>query len=335
MKSSCSVIAMVVIAAFVAGFVPAPAQAGGSDEARPIHLYATESFGPIGRIATNSPSGDALIWGGEVITAAADKRVRVALDSVGLIILTPGTAVRVARGRATSESSGCDVLVASLMRGRIEVRLDAGAGAYVEATRSAFIASRGASFAVSIDGGRASLATLAGAVQVQDQPAPPQDVNIRLVDDLGRPVASGAQFSVRARSTRQVQVQVTDKNDKPLPDLPVLFSLGDPCVGTLGLGAAAGAAFMTQKTDKRGIAAVPLVAGAARCAASIIAKVEGTNASLTIKTNVTPNTSFFSPRNSILIGAGLVGAGLGVYFGTQGSASKEAITPVPPPNVKP
>src|SRR3989442_943422 len=112
--------------------------------------------------------------------------------------------------------------------------------------------------------------TFAGVVPAQDQP-PPQDVNIRVVDELGRPVASGAALSVRARSTRQIQVQVTDKNDKPLPDLPVLFSLGDPCIGSLGLGALAGPNFR-QKTDKRGIAAVPLLSGAARGPGRLIAR---------------------------------------------------------------
>src|SRR5205814_8856923 len=107
-------------------------------------------------------------------------------------------------------------------------------------------------------------------------------------------------FSVRARINRQIQVQVTDKTDKPLPDLPVLFSLGNPCLGSLGLGVVAGLS-MVQKTDKRGIAAVPLVAGAAKCAASILAKVEGTNASVTIQANVQSSTGFFNTTNTIVV----------------------------------
>ncbi|HJZ67616.1 MAG TPA: hypothetical protein VKF81_05820 [Blastocatellia bacterium] len=175
------------------------------------------------------------------------------------------------------------------------------------------------------------LSAFAGVVPAQDQP-PPQDVNIRVVDELGRPVASGAALSVRARSTRQIQVQVTDKNDKPLPDLPVLFSLGDPCIGSLGLGALAGPTFR-QKTDKRGIAAVPLLAGAARCSGSIIAKVEGTNASVSIQTTVKPSGRFFSTRN-MLIGAALAGAGvaIGLIVANSGSGSIKAL---PPTVVKP
>jgi hypothetical protein len=243
--------------------------------------------------------------------------------------------VRIASARASSDDAGYEVLVASIVAGSVDVKLNAGAGAYVEAGSSAFTASRGASFSVSVEEGRASLSTAAGVVRVQDQPVP-QDVNIRLVDDLGRPVSSGSQFSVRARSTRQVQVQVTDKNDKPLPDLPVLFSLGNPCLGTLGLGAVAGLT-LVQKTDKRGIAAVPLVAGAAKCAASIVAKVEGTNASVTIQANVQSSSGFSNTQNTILVvaAAAVAGTVTGVVVANSAGSSNTPITPVPPPTVKP
>jgi hypothetical protein len=335
-----------LIVALTTGLAPAPVSAGGhsTDQERPIRLYATARFGPIGAIKLNSVSGAAVaidgrvaqgetpIWGGELIKVRADRTVRVALDSIGQVTLAQGAMVRFAAARASSDDAGYEVLVASIVAGSVDVKLNAGAGAYVEAGRSAFTASRGASFSVSVQEGRASLSTVAGVVRVQDQAAVPQDVNIRVVDELGRPVSSGSQFSVRARSTRQVQVQVTDKNDKPLPDLPVLFSLGNPCLGSLGLGAVAGLT-LVQKTDKRGIAAVPLVAGAAKCAASIIAKVEGTNASVTIQTNVSPGPGLLSPRNLSILGAAVGGTIVGVVLANSGS--NEPITPVPPPVVKP
>jgi hypothetical protein len=335
-----------LIVALTAGLAPAPVSAGGhsTDQERPIRLYVTARFGPIGAIKLNSLSGAAVaidgriaqgeapIWGGELIKVRADRTVRVAFDSIGQVTLAQGAMVRFASARASSGDTGYDVLVASIVAGSVDVKLNAGAGAYVEAGRSAFTASRGASFSVSVEEGRASLSTVAGVVRVQDQAAVPQDINIRLVDDLGRPVSSGAQFSVRARSTRQVQVQVTDKNDKPLPDLPVLFSLGNPCLGSLGLGAVAGLT-MVQKTDKRGIATVPLIAGAAKCAASIVAKVEGTNASVTIRTNVSPGPGLLSPRNLSILGAAVGGTIVGVVLANSGS--NEPIAPVPPPVVKP
>ena len=337
-----------LILALTAGLAPAPVLANGrgADQEKPIRLYVTARFGPIGGINLNSFSGAAVaidsrvvrsetpIWGGELIKALADRPVRVTLDSIGQVTLSRGASVRLASGRASSNDTSYDVLIASVVTGSATVQLVAAAGAYVEAGASAFTASRGASFSVSVEDGKASLNAAAGVVRVQDQPAP-QDINIRLVDDLGRPVSSGSQFSVRARSTRQVQVQVTDKNDKPLPDLPVLFSLGDPCLGSLGLGAVAGMS-VVQKTDKRGIAAVPLVAGAARCAASIVAKVEGTNASVSIQTSVQPQARFFNTQNTILVVAGVAAAGIVTGFVVANSGGNNApITPVPPPGVKP
>jgi len=272
----------------------------------------TSSVAIDGRLAR----GDESIWGGELITVLHDRTVCIALDSIGVVSLSRGAMVRLNDGRSASGDSSYEVLVASVIHGNVELKLNATAGAYVEAPGSAFIASPGASFKVRVEDGRTSLITVAGTVRVQDQPVP-QDVNIRIVDDLGRPVSSGSQFSVRARSTRQIQVQVTDKNDKPLPDLPVLFSLGNPCLGTLGLGAVAGLTMM-QKTDKRGIAAVPLVAGAAKCAASIVAKVEGTNASVSIQTNVQSGPQLFTPRNTLLAAAA-AGAGIGIYVAVSNS----------------
>lgn len=337
---------ILLIAALTIGMAPASARASdnNADQGKLIRLFATARFGPIGAIKVNSLSEGAVaidgriakpeevIWGGELIKVLADHTARLTLDSIGQVTLARGALVRFSNARASSDEASYDVLVASILDGSVEVKLNAGTGAYVEAPGSAFVASRGATFSVKVEDGRSSLRTLGGAVSIQDQ-APPQDVNIRLVDDLGRPVSSGSQFSVRARSTRQVQVQVTDKNDKPLPDLPVLFSLGNPCLGTFGLGALAGLT-MVQKTDKRGIAAVPLVAGAAKCAASILAKVEGTNASVSIQTNVQPAGRLLNPRNSLLTAAA-VGAGIGIYVAVSNSGGSQQLTPVPPPTIKP
>jgi hypothetical protein len=272
------------------------------------------------------------IWGGELIKVVDGALARVAFESLGEVTLTRGAAVRFTTARAAEGGVSHPVLVAALEQGNIDLKLSPGAGAYVEAGGSAFTAEPGASFGVELREARASLVRNAGVVSVQDQPIP-QDVKIRMVDDLGRPVSSGSQLSVRARSTRQVQVQVTDKNDKPLPDLPVLFSLGDPCLGSLGLGVAAGASFR-QKTDKRGIAAVPLVAGAARCAASILVKVEGTNASVSIQTSVVQGKGFWNTQNTLLVVGAAAAAGIAIGFVVANSGS-EPIRAVPPPNIKP
>lgn len=346
MKVRCVATALFLMVALTAGLARGPVWASDSstDQERSIRLYASARFGPIGAIKMAFVNGGAvtidgriargeeLIWGGELIKVLSDRKAQVTLDSIGDVILARGAAVRFTTARGEFNESSYEVLVASLVEGSIDVKLNGEAGAYLEAPGSTFMASPGASFSVSVRQGRALLSTVSGVVRAQDQP-PPQDVNIRIVDELGRPVSSGSQLSVRARSTRQIQVQVTDKNDKPLPDLPVLFSLGDPCLGSLGLGVAAGGAFR-QKTDKRGIAAVPLVAGAARCAASIVAKVEGTNASVTIHATVKPNARFLNTQNTLIIIGALVVAGVVIGLLVSNSGS-EPLTPVPPPTISP
>lgn len=333
--------------AVIASLIPAPVRASGNglDGEKPVRLYASERFGPIGSIKLNSinasdvsvdgrrSQGETAIWGGELIRVLDDRRVRVAFESLGEVTLSRGATVRFIAGRGTRNETGYDVLIASLEQGSLDLKLNRDAGAYIEASGSTFTAEPGARFGVGVRDARASLIRLAGDVSVQDQPVP-QDVKIRLVDELGRPVSSGSQLSVRARSTRQVQVQVTDQNDKPLPDLPVLFSLGNPCLGSLGLGVAAAASFR-QKTDKRGIATVPFVAGAAKCAASILIKVEGTNASVSVQTSVVQSKGFLNTQNTLIIVGVAAAAGIAAGLVVANSGSTEPIRAVPPPNIKP
>jgi hypothetical protein len=347
MKIGYAATGLFLIAALTVGLAPAPVRASGdnTDQEKPIRLYASAHLAPIGAIRVNPMIGAAVavngriaradesIWGGDLIRLLPNRTACATFDSIGQVILAQGATVRLGSSRAASDETGYEVLVASLVEGSINVKLNPNAGAYIEAAGSAFTASRGASFTVRVAEGLASLTTVSGVVRTQDQ-TPPQDLNIRIVDDLGRPVSSGSQLSVRARSTRQVQVQVTDKNDKPVSDLPVLFSLANPCLGALGLGAIAGAT-LVQKTDKRGIAAVPLIAGAAKCAGSIIAKVEGTNVSVSIQTRVQPQARFWNTQNTVLVVAAVAAAGVIIGFLVANSGSNEPITPVPPPGVKP
>jgi len=343
-KSHTTGLAMLAV---IASLIPAPVRASGNglDGEKPVRLYASERFGPIGSIKLNSltardvsvdgrrSQGETTIWGGELIRVLDDRRVRVAFESLGEVMLSRGATVRFTAGRGTRNDTGYDVLIASLEQGSLDLNLNRDAGAYIEAAGSTFTAEPGASFVIGVRDAQASLIRLAGDVSVQDQPVP-QDVKIRLVDELGRPVSSGSQLSVRARSTRQVQVQVTDQNDKPLPDLPVLFSLGNPCLGSLGLGVAAAASFR-QKTDKRGIAAVPFVAGAAKCAASILIKVEGTNASVSVQTSVVQSKGFLNTQNTLIIVGVAAAAGIAAGVVVANSGSSQPIRAVPPPNLKP
>ena len=223
--------------------------------------------------------------------------------------------------------------IASLLRGNVAVELHSDAGAYVEAAGSRFTASRGASFRIGMQEGRAVLYTITGTVNTEVQQGRP-NYKIRPVDELGRPVDLGRTLSVRARSTRNFQIQVTDENDKPIPDLPILFSLGSPCLGSLGIGAAAGSDFR-KKTDNKGIAGVPFTVGAAKCVGSLIAKVEGTNTEFTQQVGVQRH-SFWNTQNSLIV-AGIVGAAVlaSVLIINSGGNDNQRIQPVPPPVVKP
>jgi type 1 fimbria pilin len=219
--------------------------------------------------------------------------------------------------------------VASLSNGSMTVKLNTTAGAYVEAGGSRFTAAAASHFHIEVNDGEVTLNTISGTVSVDQQPAGQTRYILR------PPAGQGNALSVSARSTRQVQIHVTDEHDRPVPDLPILFALDNGCLGTLGVGIGAGLLFK-GKTDKRGIAAVPWVTGAAKCAGTIVAKVEGTDAAYTYRVQVR-TTGFFTTQNTLLVAAGAAaaGVGVGVAVANSGGNSREPITPVPPPGIKP
>lgn len=339
MKTTLSATVRLLIVALVLGLTPVPAAAldNTAGEDRPIHLRVTARFSPIGAIVGNVTgpaaamidgriaSGEQPIWGGELIQSPNETTVRVSFDSTGEAALAGGAS---ARFGVVQADDGTQVLVTSIVRGGVNFKLRPEAGAYVEAAGSAFAASPGARFTVGVVDGNAALRIVSGAVETQPTAAQQKYI-------LRPPAGQGGSISVAARATRQVQIQVTDENDKPVADLPILFSLANPCLGTLGLGVAAGATFI-GKTDNKGIATVPFIVGAAKCAGSIIAKVQGTDISYTYKVQVKSPQNFLSPRNSLIIGAVAAGAALGgLAAAGVFSGSNDPVQPVPPPKVNP
>ena len=335
--------AMALLLAFILiiGFAPKSAFADGDsrDTERAIRLYASARFGPIGSIADTSFAkqsvvingravyGEQMIWGGEFIQSRAGQSVRVSFDSIGEVTLADNAMVRFGTSHGSPDDTGRNVLVASLMNGSLSVKLDRDAGAHIEAAGSRFTASPNASFRINVKEGLASLARTTGNVLVEQS-------TVQQRYTLRPPTGQGSTLSVSARSTRQIQIQVTDENDRPVPDLPILFSLGDPCLGSIGLGAAAGTLF-TAKTDNRGIATVPWITGAVKCAGTIVAKVEGTENSFTYRAQVASSSGFWNARNITIMSA-VVAAGVvtGVVVANSGD-NQEPIRPVPPPRVEP
>jgi hypothetical protein len=335
MKTTVSASVWLLIVALVLGLVPGPAVAldNSAGEDKPVRLRVTARFSPIGAIVGNltGPAAAKIdgriaaaqqpIWGGELVQATTDTTVRVSFDSTGEAALAKGTS---ARFGVVPADDGMQVLVASIIRGGVSFKLRPDAGAYVEAVGFAFAASPGARFTVGVLDGKAILKVVSGNVE-----APPPGAQQKYI--LRPPAGQGGSISVAARSTRQVQIQVTDENDRPVPDLAILFSLGDPCLGTLGLGVAAGSTF-TEKTDNRGIATVPFIAGAAKCAGTLIAKVQGTDFAYTYRVQV-QSKGFWNTQNSLIV-AGIAAAGLttGIIISNQGG---DPVQPVPPPKVNP
>jgi hypothetical protein len=329
-----SAVAVLMVTALMVwpGLQGAAAADGGE---RVVKLSTTARFSPIGAIAGRATvdgralAGYAPIWGGEVIQAAPGCSLRVSLDGVGQITLARDAIARISTATGAGQGMGRNILVAALLNGSLSARLADDAGAYVEAAGSKLAAAPGAQFRVLVADGHAALDDIVGNVTIEQQPATGQRYLLR------PPAGQGSSLSVSARSTRQLQIQVTDENDHPMPDLPILFSLANPCLGTLGAGAAAGLLFK-GKTDKRGIASVPWITGAAKCADTILVRVEGTDSTYTYRAQVGGGGgSFWTARNTLIVGGMAAGAGVCVGVAVANSGGGTPITPVPPPTVKP
>ncbi|HYP29493.1 MAG TPA: hypothetical protein VE262_22470 [Blastocatellia bacterium] len=310
-----------------------PANAGGAEEdSNPIRLHATAMAGPIGSINSSGPvtiNGRALrgsqsLWGGEVVQAPVDRSLRIGFEGVAQVTLGRGALARFSTGRAESHP----VLVASVLSGDVKISLRQDAGAYVRASGSTFTASGGADFLVGVSEGEASLSTISGVVEAGAQAA---QRRYKL-----RPVGLGSSVSVRARSTRQIQFQVTDENDDPVPDLPVLFLLGGgggQSAGSLSAGAAAGSS-VTATTNAQGLATASFTAGPDRATGTLTASVEGTNTSSSVQINVTTGGGFWSARNSLIVLGAVAAVGTTAAI-TLGGGDDGGLRPLPPPEVNP
>jgi hypothetical protein len=326
--------------------VALPNKATASDDT--IRLFASGRTGPIGIIRvsntfiqTVADAGNRAmvavdgrvvereqhLWGGELISVPKGARARVSFDKVGEVTLGSGALARFASAPGDPETEGRHILIASLINGMMRARLGDEAGAYVEAGGKQLLASAKADFRVTVEDGMASEEALAGELIVTQSSGAQANYRLR------PPAGQGARLSVAARSTRQIQIQVTDENDRPVPDVAVIFSLGDPCLGTIGVGAGAGQT-SRERTDSQGIATAPWTVGAARCVGAIAVSIEGTRVSFTYNVDVKQNT-FWNARNSLLVAAAAAGAGAAIIIADPFEDSSEPIRPVPPPVVRP
>jgi len=333
-------VSSILVVALTVSLLPQPARADdpGSGRERSIHLYATAVAGPIGEVQAFTPvsingragRGEKFIWSGEMVQAL-DACVQVEFYQLGRVTLGRGAATRFASARSRfEEANSCRVLIVSLVAGEISLKLMAETAAYVEAGGSAFTTSPGATFKLGVNEGQVMLTTIAGKVRAE--PLRQSDLKIQFVDELGRPVTSGAGLSVRARSTRQVQVRVTDKNDRPVPDTPVIFLLAGQG-GTLGSGVTAGTS-VTVATNAQGVAATSFTAGPASASSSVTATVAGTTTSTTIGVTTTAAGILTGTTLGIVAAAVAGGTVAAVVVVKQLQNNKEAVTALPP-NITP
>jgi hypothetical protein len=319
-----SALGLFLVLVMIAGLCPWPILADGDyDQSNPIRIHVTAMAGPIGTaesfgmmaISGRAAQGRKTLWGSELLQAPAGMSVNLQLNSVGKATLMGGGIARVSTARTEAgDMESRRVLVASLIKGDMTVRLEKEAGAYIELCGYRLIAAEGSSFHVGVREDRPEIEVATGLVQV--------DVQATQRKYIVRPIGLGASISVRARSTRQIQIQVTDENDKPVPDLPILFALGAAGNGTLGSGATAGTAFTTT-TNAKGLATVQFNAGDTTGTNSITATVEGTSFSWTGEITIVKAVGFWTTQNKILVGVGAAAAGVATGVGVSRAGDNE------------
>lgn len=330
MKHRNVALGLCIVIALTSCVAPGLARASGDD--LPIRLYATASPGVIGNVVGDlfingrAGRGEQLVWEGDLLQARADWGASVLLDSIGRVTLGRGAIARLATSDLTrdDQTSG-RVLVASLVMGEIDVKLDVGVSSFVQANGSAYASSDGASFRIGIREGRVVTSAMTGAVSVAIR-APQRRYDVI-------PVGHGSDIVVRAGKLVYIRVRVRDESGKALPEMPVFFSLSPGAggaVGMLGLGTLSGTSYSTLTNDE-GIAAVPFQAARTRGTTSITAIVQETGASWTGQITVEPGPSG-GKTAAILIG---VGAGIGAGIAIVKATDKDDPIQIQPPVIQP
>jgi hypothetical protein len=281
----------------IALMLPGPAQAGeGSDAV--IRLRAVATVGPIGRVVRLNEAGlmingrgaapEQLVWSGDLLQAQGRAITQVVLDGLGQVRMRRGSIVRLSTSSSVVRD-GQSVLIGSLVSGDIDVALESGIAAFFIAQGKSLSATGGAAFRVGVGVSEPLVVIRTGEVTVESAS---QKYTIE-------PVGHGSSINVRAGDLRHLRLQVTD-DGQPVPDVAVLFTLGDArgrSVGTLGMGTLAATVFQAT-TDAKGIATVPFVAGRNSGTAPVTATVVGTAATWAGQITVTPE--MWNGRNKSL-----------------------------------
>ncbi len=303
-------------------------------EIKRLHLDFKASTRPMGRVEslgamtinTRLSGNSEMLWGNELIGSPEGMNAIATLDAIGQVTLVGGSQARLVATRVRGEKNR-PVLTASLLNGTAIFNLEPNASAYVQAAGSKFVAARGSRFRVMIIEGRALIDNASRVVgEIGEWHLSGASIIPQIIPQVGqqplqrqylvRPVGLNSNLVVKARATRQIQVRVTDENDRPLNGVPIIFSLGSSGatgVGVLGAGAAASTSAKIF-TDAGGIASVDFTAGTDAGSGSVSATVEGTTATWvgTISVlKVVPG--FWSPQNALpVVATAAAAAAVGV-----------------------
>jgi hypothetical protein len=252
------------------------------------------------------------VYNGDLLQSPLDTGATLTLNAIGQASLVKGTLVRLSARPANGNTQ--PVLMASLLKGEMTIKLQPTAVAYIRTGDMEFNASAGTDLRAVVEQNRLTVYDLMGEIQ--------DAAKVGTAKYVVRPVGVGATISVRARSTRQIQIRVTDENDKPVPDLPVLFVLGSNNAGSLSTA--------TATTNAQGIATTSFNAAATPNATSITATVQGTDYSWTGEIEVIKKVGFWTTRNMLLVGASAATAGTITAIAVTREGKKAPITPLTP-----
>jgi hypothetical protein len=336
-KKIAACLCLVMVSIFSLTSVTIWAEDGAARRERPIRLYARACFEPIGTaesqgeltINGRAAYGKQQIWGNELLCAPLGGVATVKVNSICRVTLFGGAIVRITTSLATLDDEiSHPVLVASLTRGEMSVKLDQDACGYVEAAGSFVTTSSGAAFRVGVREGIIAIDTTSGNVEVS--PLGLQDAPRKMTYGETKPdPVLGSTFlvlppilDVDARSTRDIQTRVTDANDKPIPDLPVLFAVSAKGVGIFP----GGATTFTTTTNAQGIASGPFTAGSSGARGAVTTSVPGTDVSQSIEVNV--KKKFWTREKMV---AGLAVIPLLIIIADPGPTGP--LRQVPPPEI--
>lgn len=297
-------------------------------ESGTTRVATPKTAAPIGSVESleaiqinGAPSGQqSLLWNGDLVRAAAGASAQVMLSSIGKVTLRGGSTVKLTTNAETQ------TLRADILNGELNVALKPESSATLQIAGETFVTTKGAQVRAGVRDGQAivrattgnaiavgnfGLLSAAEAAAVQQQTAPRKYII--------KPLNLGTNTEIRARSTRNLQVRVTDENDRPVPDAPLFFLLSGGSGGAGGAGGAgtfAGQTSLRAMTNSQGVAQVNFTAGdTVGSSTRLEVRVENAEAVWQGTLNVVRAAAgFWSPQNAVPIFSVLGAAvGLGVW----------------------